>query len=90
MSGEWIVCEYTEWQYNQITNTFRTQAAIELLENLKDTSDLSDYHICRIQEVIELLCPHGLGSVRVLSLDEMNNNMNIEKIYVLAWQPPQY
>jgi hypothetical protein len=90
MSGDWIVCEYSEWQYNQITNTFRSQAAIELLENLKDLPDLSDYCLCKIQEVIEVLCPHGIGTVQVLSLDDLlNGRHNIDKIYVAAWQPPQ-
>jgi hypothetical protein len=89
MSGEWIVCKYSEWQYNQITNSFRVGAAIELLENLKDTPNLSDYCVCRIQEIIETICPHGIGSVLVLSLDEMLNDLDRDRIYVAAWQPPQ-
>jgi hypothetical protein len=88
--GDWIVCEYSEWQYNQLTNTHRTQAAIELLENIKHTSYITSFTENEIQEVIDLLCPHGIGTVQVLSLEDMiNNHLNIEKIYVAAWQPAQ-
>jgi hypothetical protein len=88
--GEWIVCEYSEWQYNQITNSHRMQAAVELLDNIKQTATISDYTESRIQEVIDLLCPHGIGTVQIFSLDDiLNGHHNIDKIYVMAWQPPQ-
>jgi hypothetical protein len=89
MSGDWIVLEYSNWQYDQITHGSRTQEALKLLEDIKFLPGLSDYY-GKIQDVIDLLHPIGIGSVQVLSLDEMwNDPLREDKIYVATWQPEQ-